>query len=173
MIRSWWSWWWWFLLWFRLLWFSLTTCSKSGKKADELESIGRDAYVAWSRYRRLPGGTEEVHEQTQEEGVTAEVRTGLSLNTSVEYYRIALFVVLMTMMIIIATTGIAITKWVICSTIVWVTTRGVDWWVGFYLSGHILTLSSGLSYPSSCLQHVAKTNKTTEWTLPSWEPRIL
>lgn len=48
MVRSWWSLWWWFLLWFTMLWFSLTTCSKSDKKAAELESIGRDAYVAWS-----------------------------------------------------------------------------------------------------------------------------
>lgn len=50
MIRSWWSWWWSFLLWFTMLWFSLTTCSKSAKKVYELESIGRDAYVAWLRY---------------------------------------------------------------------------------------------------------------------------
>jgi len=60
----------------------------------------------------LPGGTEEVHEHPQEEGFTAEVRTGLRLNTSVEYYRIALFVVLMTaiIIIIIIIARIAITK---------------------------------------------------------------
>jgi hypothetical protein len=57
----------------------------------------------------LSGGTEEVHEQPQEEGVTAGVRTGLGLKTSVEYYRIALFVVLITMIIIVIM-GIAITK---------------------------------------------------------------
>jgi hypothetical protein len=39
----------------------------------------------------------------------AEVRTGLRLNTSVEYYRIALFVVLMSVTIIVIT-GTAITK---------------------------------------------------------------
>jgi hypothetical protein len=57
----------------------------------------------------LPGGTEKVHEQPQEEGVTAGVRSGLGLNTSIEYYRITLFVVLITVIIIVIM-GMAITK---------------------------------------------------------------
>lgn len=171
MIRSWWSWCWWFLLWFAMLWFSLTTYSKSGKKADELDSIGRDAYLAWSRY--YPGVCLVVRRKfTNSLKKRAEVRTGLRLNTSVEYYRIALFVVLMSVTIIVIT-GTAITKWVFRTTVVWVRTRGVALWVGFCLSGHILTLCSGLSYPPNCLKHVAETNRTTEWSLPSWEPLIL
>jgi len=43
--------------------------------------------------RRLPDGTEDVHDQPQEEALTAQVPTGLRLNTGVEYYRITLFVI--------------------------------------------------------------------------------
>ena len=44
----------------------------------------------------LPGGTEEVHEEPQEAGVTAGVQTLLHPYSGLEYYHTTLFGVVMT-----------------------------------------------------------------------------
>jgi hypothetical protein len=55
--------------------------------------------------RRLPFVTEDIHEQPQEDALTAVFATGLRLNTGVLY----IYIILMTMIITVIT-GIAITK---------------------------------------------------------------